>query len=197
MEKMASILILCSIIVYLHTVAVVHAGHNGTKGPEEMKTWYKTYPHMKQKVTELRFYLHDIVSGPNATNIPIAMANYTTRSPTYFGLIAAIDDLLTSGPSPASEIVGRAQGLFVSAALEKLGFHMTYNFVFTNGKYKGSTLSLIGHNPFQDQYRELPVVGGSGVFRLARGSAMLDTVKYNGTSGDAIVEYNVVVLHYA
>ncbi|XP_073311989.1 dirigent protein 22-like isoform X1 [Primulina huaijiensis] len=198
MEKMGSILFLCSIV--LCTVAVVH-GHNGPagvgKGPEEMKLWYKKLPHLKQKVTELRFYLHDIVSGPNPTNIPIALSNYTIHSPTYFGMIATIDDLLTSGSSPDSEIVGRAQGLFVSSALEKLGFHMTYNFVFTSGKYKGSTLSLIGHNPFKDQYRELPIVGGSGVFRLARGSAMLNTIEYNNTSGDAIVEYNVVVLHYA
>lgn len=198
MEKVGYILLLCLIVLY--TVELVHGHIEPTrvgKGPEQMKNWYKKLPYMKQKVTELRFYLHDIVSGPNPTNIPIAMANYTTHSPTYFGLMATIDDLLTSESSPDSEIVGRAQGLFVSAALEKLGLHMTYNFVFTSGKYNGSTLSLIGHNPFKDQYRELPIVGGSGVFRLARGSAMLNTINYNITSGDAIVEYNVVVLHYA
>ncbi|GFP89018.1 dirigent protein 21 [Phtheirospermum japonicum] len=144
-----------------------------------MRNWFEKLPHMKRKVTELHFYLHDIVAGPNPTNIP-----------------TAIDDLLTTGPSPNSTIVGRAKGLFGSTSLDDIGFHMTFNIVFTNGKYNGSTLSLIGHNPFLNEFRELPIVGGSGVFRLARGLALLSNLVLNNTSGDAVVEYNVVVLHY-
>ncbi|KAL8060223.1 hypothetical protein ABFS82_02G010800 [Erythranthe guttata] len=166
------------------------------KGPNELRSWYRKLPHMKQKVTELHFYLHDVVSGPHPTNIPIATANSTATSPTFFGLIAAMDDLLTVGPTRNSTTVGRAQGLFGSTSLDEIGFHMTFNIVFTAGKYNGSTLSLAGHNPFLDEFRELPVVGGSGVFRLARGTALLDTVSYNMTSGDAIVEYDIMVLHY-
>ncbi|GFP91514.1 dirigent protein 1 [Phtheirospermum japonicum] len=144
-----------------------------------MEEWFKEIADANQKVTHLHFYLHDIVSGSSPTNIPIAM-----------------DDLLTEGPSPDSEIVGRAQGLFGSTSLEEIAYHMTFNFVFTNGKYNGSTLSVIGHNPFLHEYRELSIVGGSGVFRLARGAAVLKTLTYNSTSGDAIVEYNVIILHY-
>ncbi|KAK4401423.1 Dirigent protein 21 [Sesamum angolense] len=186
-------MVLLSWMVAIAAMIVVD-GHD--EGPREMKNWYSKLPHMKHKVTELHFYLHDIVSGSNPTNIPVVVSNTTAHSPTYFGLIAAIDDPLTQGPSPDSPIVGRAQGLFGSTSLDKISYHMTFNFVFTTGKYNGSTLSLVGHNPFMDEYRELPIVGGSGVFRLARGTALLNTLTFNSTSGDAVVEYHVVVLHY-
>ncbi|KAK6120900.1 hypothetical protein DH2020_045357 [Rehmannia glutinosa] len=155
-----------------------------------IKNWLKKIAHANEKVTQLHFYLHDIVSCPNPTNIPIVVSNSTARSPTYFGLIAAIDDPLTAGPSPDSEIVGRAQGLFGSTSLEEISYHMSFDFVFTSGKYNGSTLSVIGHNPFLHKYRELSIVGGSGFFRLARGTAILRTLTYNSTTGDAIVEYD-------
>ncbi|KAL0386893.1 UNVERIFIED_CONTAM: Dirigent protein 21 [Sesamum radiatum] len=191
MDKvMYTILMLCSIVPT--ALPMVHGGN----GSSTTKNWFKKLPHKNQKATHLHFYLHDIVSGPNPTNIPIAMSNSTAQSPTYFGLIAAIDDPLTLGPSPDSEIVGRAQGLFGSTSLEEIAFHMTFDIVFTNGKYNGSTLTVLGRNPFLREYRELSIVGGSGVFRLARGTAVLNTVTYNSTSGDAVVEYNVTVLHY-
>ncbi|KAL2231678.1 dirigent protein 21-like [Sesamum indicum] len=183
-----TILMLCSIVPT--ALPMVHGD-----GPSTKKNWFKKLPHKNQKATHLHFYLHDIVSGPNPTNIPIAMSNSTAQSPTYFGLIAAIDDPLTLGPSPDSGIVGRAQGLFGSTSLEEIAFHMTFDIVFTNGKYNGSTLTVVGRNPFLREYRELSIVGGSGVFRLARGTAILNTVTYNSTSGDAVVEYNVMVLH--
>ncbi|KAI3446231.1 hypothetical protein Pfo_002896 [Paulownia fortunei] len=196
MEKLCIILLLCSIVLIATPVAHGHGSNSFGKGPNAMKNWFRKLPHMKQKVTELHFYLHDIVAGPNPTNIPISMSNFTAQSPTYFGLIAAMDDPLTAGPSPDSTIVGRAQGLFGSASLDEIGFHMTFNIVLTSGKYNGSTLSVIGHNPFMNEFRELPIVGGSGVFRLARGTALANTVVFNSTSGNAVVEYNVIVLHY-
>ncbi|KAL3622126.1 hypothetical protein CASFOL_033537 [Castilleja foliolosa] len=197
MEKaIFTIFMLCTIV--LSDVPMSHGKGSVSieKGPKAMEKWFKEIAGANEKVTQLHFYLHDIVSGSSPTNIPIAMANSTARSPTYFGLIAAMDDLLTEGPSPDSGIVGRAQGLFGSTSLEEIAYHMTFNFVFTNGKYNGSTLSVIGHNPFLHEYRELSIVGGSGVFRLARGTTVLKTLSYNSTSGDAIVEYNVTIIHY-
>ncbi|XP_011088571.1 dirigent protein 21-like [Sesamum indicum] len=196
--KMKMKMVLLSWMVVIAAMVVVdgHSPTGSNEGPREMKDWYRKLPHMKHKVTELHFYLHDIVSGSNPTNVPLVVTNSTSQSPTYFGLIAAIDDPLTEGPAPDSPIVGRAQGLFGSTSLDKIAYHMTFNFVFTSGKYNGSTLSVVGHNPFMDEYRELPIVGGSGVFRLARGTALLNTLTFNSTSGDAVVEYDVVVLHY-
>ncbi|KAL4370777.1 hypothetical protein AHAS_Ahas06G0099700 [Arachis hypogaea] len=65
-----------------------------------------------------------------------------------------------------------------------------------NSKYNGSTVSLLGRNAVFSGVREMSIVGGSGVFRFARGYAQAKTVWLNTTSGDAIVEYNVYVLHY-
>ncbi|KAK4437662.1 Dirigent protein 21 [Sesamum alatum] len=198
MTKPCAIVLLSWIVVIAAATPVVDgfAPTGRNEGPREIKNWFRKLPHMKQKVTELHFYLHDIVSGSNPTNIPIVVPNTSAQSPTYFGLMAAIDDPLTEGPRPDSPIVGRAQGLFGSTSLDKIAYHMTLSFVFTTGKYKGSTLSIVGHNPFMDEYRELPIIGGSGVFRLARGTALLNTLTFNSTSGDAVVEYDVVVLHY-
>ena len=66
------------------------------------------------------------------------------------------------------------------------------NFAFTEGKYNGSSISILGRNPIFDDVREMPVAGGSGLFRLARGHALLHTVWFN-KQGDAIIEYNVYV----
>ncbi|KAL8027833.1 hypothetical protein ABFS82_14G119800 [Erythranthe guttata] len=198
MEKMVyTTLIFFSIVVI--NLQIIH-GNNAIncmeKDPKSIQKWFEKNLRHDPKVTNLHFYLHDIVSGPTPTNVPIVISNSTAKSPTFFGLVAAIDDPLTAGPDPDSEKVGRAQGLLASTSLEETSYHMSFNIVFTNEKYNGSTLTIVGANPFLHEYRELAVVGGSGVFRLARGSAVLKTLTYNATSGNAIVEYNVEVLHY-
>ncbi|KAI3774168.1 hypothetical protein L1987_48712 [Smallanthus sonchifolius] len=105
------------------------------------------------------------------------------------------DDVLTSGPEPNSTVVGRAQGIFASASMEDLGFLMTMNLAFSDGDFTGGGLSLLGRNPVLHEYREMPIVGGSGVFRMACGIATAKTNSFN-LLGDAVVEYNVVVSHY-
>jgi hypothetical protein len=42
----------------------------------------------------------------------------------------------------------------------------------------------------------MPVVGGSGLFRFARGYAQFSTHWIDLKTGDACVEYNVYVFHY-
>ncbi|PHT84087.1 Dirigent protein 22 [Capsicum annuum] len=73
---------------------------------------------------------------------------------------------------------------------------MTLNLVFTKGKYNGSTLSILGYNQIFHEYREMPIIGGSGVFRLAQGIATAKTYWADNATQNAIVEYHVVVLHY-
>ncbi|XP_039138862.1 dirigent protein 19-like [Dioscorea cayenensis subsp. rotundata] len=43
---------------------------------------------------------------------------------------------------------------------------------------------------------ELPVIGGSSAFRFARGYALAKTNSFNTSSGNAVAEYNVYVMHY-
>lgn len=150
----------------------------------------------KEKLSHLRFYFHDIVSGKNPTAVRVAAAAMTNASPTGFGAVVMIDDPLTLAPELGSKQVGRAQGIYASAALEQVGLLMVMNFAFTDGKYNGSTLSVLGRNTVFSTVRELPVVGGSGLFRFARGYAHAKTIWFNLTTGDATVEYNVYVFHY-
>ncbi|KAL5713749.1 hypothetical protein ACHQM5_015799 [Ranunculus cassubicifolius] len=73
---------------------------------------------------------------------------------------------------------------------------MILSYTFTEGKYNGSTLSFLTRNPIMHPIRELAIVGGTGLFRLARGYAELETVWFNVATKDAVVEYNVTVIHY-
>ncbi|XP_009771303.1 dirigent protein 22-like [Nicotiana tabacum] len=187
-------LLLCSIAITISSIPFAHA--NIAQGPKAVEQWFQKLSHAKPKITKLHFYFHDIVSGKNPTAIPIAQANSTSHSPTSFGLLAVLDDRLTIGPQINSTTIGRAQGIVGAASIDEFSLLMSLNFVFTNGKYNGSTLSLLGRNTVLNEYREMPIVGGSGVFRLARGVATAKTYFLSNSSGDAIVEYNVVVLHY-
>ncbi|BAT85371.1 hypothetical protein VIGAN_04291000 [Vigna angularis var. angularis] len=150
----------------------------------------------KEKLSHLHFFFHDIVSGPNPTAVRVAEAPSTNSSSTLFGFIAMIDDPLTVGPEPGSKLVGKAQGVYGSAAQQETGLLMVMNFVFTEGKYNGSTLSLLGRNAVFSAVREMPIVGGSGAFRFARGYAQAKTHTFDLKTGDAVVEYNVYVFHY-
>ncbi|OMO68829.1 Plant disease resistance response protein [Corchorus olitorius] len=108
--------------------------------------------------------------------------------------MAMMDNPLTVGPEPDSELVGRAQGIYASASQTEVGLLMVLNMAFTQGKYNGSSLSVLGRNSVYKRVREMPVVGGSGVFRFARGYALAETHFVNVTT--AVMEYNVYVFHY-
>lgn len=190
MGKGCAILLLCSMVIALPLVQGID------ESPDAVEKWFQNHSKMKEKVTKLHFYLHDQWTGKNPTAVRVAQANTTSQSPTLFGSVVVIDDALTTGPEPNSTIVGRAQGSYAMAGLNEGVVLMSMTFVFSTGKHNGSALSILGRNPALHPYRELPIVGGSGVFRLARGIATAKTYFFNNTNGDAIVEYNVIVLHY-
>lgn len=107
-----------------------------------------------------------------------------------------MDNALTLGPKLSSKLVGRAQGFYASASQGELGFLMVMNFVFVEGKYNGSTITVLGRNPAFNKVREMPIVGGSGLFRFARGYVEARTHWASFVTGDASVQYNVYVMHY-
>ncbi|KAI4348807.1 hypothetical protein L6164_009484 [Bauhinia variegata] len=150
----------------------------------------------REKLSHLHFYFHDIVSGRNPTAVRVAQARMTNTSKTGFGAVVMADDPLTVGPSPTSKLVGKAQGIYACAAQDEAGLLMVMNYVFTEGKYNGSTLSVLGRNKVFNEVREMPIVGGSGVFRFARGYAQAKTHTFDLKTGDGVVEYNVYVFHY-
>ncbi|XP_022153841.1 dirigent protein 22-like [Momordica charantia] len=153
----------------------------------------------KEKLTHFRVYWHDIIGGSKPGDKPTSfevLPPLRLNDAAMFGLVNIFDNPLTVGPDPASQLVGKSQGLYASASQHQFGLLMAMNFAFTHGKYNGSTITILGRNPIFDTVREMPVIGGSGRFRFARGYAQATTHFFNATSLDAIVEYNIYVLHY-
>lgn len=106
-----------------------------------------------------------------------------------------IDDPLTEGTEHGSKVVGRAQGMYASPSKKDAALLMVVNFVFLEGKYNGSAVTILGRNPVLETVREMPVVGGSGIFRFSRGYVLAKTVRFNQNTGDAVVEYDVYIRH--
>uniref|UniRef100_A0A0D3ADX0 Dirigent protein n=1 Tax=Brassica oleracea var. oleracea TaxID=109376 RepID=A0A0D3ADX0_BRAOL len=79
-----------------------------------------------------------------------------------------IDNALTSDVPINSTLVGQAQGFYAGASQHETSFLMAMNFAFKIGKYNGSTITILGRNTIFSEVRKMPVVGGRGIFRLAR-----------------------------
>ncbi|XP_038875321.1 dirigent protein 20-like [Benincasa hispida] len=149
-----------------------------------------------EQLSHLRLYWHDVLSGDNPTSMEI-IPPISNKFHSGFGYIRMIDNALTEEQDRSSKLLGRAQGFYASASQDKVALLMAMNFVFTSGKYNGSSISLFGRNPWMENLRELSVIGGSGLFRFARGYAQLHTVELDIAKGNAVVEYNIYLFHYA
>ncbi|CAI9765458.1 unnamed protein product [Fraxinus pennsylvanica] len=84
-----------------------------------------------------------------------------------------IDDLLTAEPDPSWKIVGRARGMYDSAGQTDLGLIMVLSYEFTDEIDDGGSFSLLSINMAATKsVREMAIVGGTGLFPLARGYAL-------------------------
>ncbi|KAJ4848612.1 hypothetical protein Tsubulata_020320, partial [Turnera subulata] len=125
----------------------------------------------KEKLTHLRFYFHDIVGGQHPTAVHVAQAPTTNSSSTFYALVTVINNPLTATPELSSKLVGRAHGIYASASHNGTALLIAINLVFAEGKFNWSSLSILGHNSVISSVREMPIVGGAGVFRFPRGHA--------------------------
>ncbi|XP_073119802.1 dirigent protein 22-like [Henckelia pumila] len=148
------------------------------------------------KTLILRFYAQDIVTGPGQTSYEIARSNITAMSPTSFGQLYMVDNQLNTGPDPNSPRVGRRQGLAGFSDLNEPALYLSFIFVFQGGLYNGSTISVVGRSRIADNERELSIVGGTGVFRLARGIVIYSTYSRNSTTGNSVFKYTLYFTYY-
>lgn len=161
----------------------------------EGQSWAKKVNKGNEEVTTLQFYFHDKLSGSNPSAIKIVeQPKAAGKFITGFGLVNMADDPLTIGPDPKSKEVGRARGLYGSAGQKDLGLILAMSYTFTDGAYNGSSFSVLSINHAMNPVRELAVVGGTGVFRMARGYVMAKTHSLDVATGDAIVGYNVTLI---
>ncbi|MED6139464.1 hypothetical protein PIB30_084132 [Stylosanthes scabra] len=121
-----------------------------------------------EKFTRLHYFFHDILDGQNPTSVKIINPPAGSGGG-GFGVTFMVDNPLTEEEDIRSKEIGRAQGTYALASQHDLGFKMVMNFLFTEGVYEGSTLCMLGRNGVLESVREMPIVGGSGMFRFARG----------------------------
>ncbi|KAK7336689.1 hypothetical protein VNO77_17235 [Canavalia gladiata] len=155
------------------------------------------FDYRQEKFTHLHFYFHDVVTGPNPSMVIVAEPNGRAKNSLPFGTVVAMDDPLTTGPESDSKLVGKAQGIYTSISQEEMALMMVMTMAFTEGEFNGSTISVLARNMIMSEpVREMAIVGGTGAFRFARGYAQAKFYSVDFTKGDAIVEYDIFVLHY-
>jgi hypothetical protein len=182
-------LLLISCYIFTLVAAQDESGFVGTVDPKLLKK--------KVTTSHFRFYWQDIVGGNNATSIGIlpSLPKFN-NSFSAFGLVRIIDNALTLTPNLTSKLLGRAQGIYAATSQTELDFLMIQNFALLQGKYNGSVITILGRNVANNKVRELPVIGGTGVFRYAKGYAEASTISFDFLTGDTVVEYNVYVTHH-
>ncbi|XP_073121892.1 dirigent protein 22-like [Henckelia pumila] len=166
-------------------------------GPEPVEVWFQNLKKPSvPKTAVIQFYVQDFLGGPRQSAWQIAQASITPNSSTNFGRLIMADSLLTVGTDLNSAPIGRGQGLIGYSDLNEGAVATSMNFVFTTGKYNGSTLSMFGRNPLTAVGdRELSIVGGTGVFRLARGIATVRTYLDFDATGYAVFNYTLYVIY--
>ena len=120
-------------------------------------------------INHVRLYMHETVGGPNSTVFATVMPLFGAN--TTFGMVGLLDDELRDGKDPSkSLLLGRFQGMVAySGRVNPPGMQSVISFIFTAGKYNGSTLAMVGTVvSFQGEF-ERAIVGGTGAFRFARG----------------------------
>ncbi|KAK3020422.1 hypothetical protein RJ639_047728 [Escallonia herrerae] len=144
----------------------------------------------------MTLYFQDWSGGPNATVVPITGLPGHLWSFHSFGTVFCTDDPITEGLDGKSAKIARAQGMYVTSALDGSNTHVVISVVFTNKEYNGSTLEIQGASRQFDKVREVSVVAGTGKFRYARGYVTFETVYLDMSIAYSVIQCNVTVKHY-
>ncbi|CAI0406587.1 unnamed protein product [Linum tenue] len=150
----------------------------------------------REKLTHLHFYWTNVRIGPNATALIVAPI---LSNATFYGTVALNDDALTLGPDPDSSApAGNARGIYhFPSDTTNFVYEMMYSFAFTYGDYNGSSLSLLGSvRPTSGTASEVSIAGGTGVFRFARGYAVVNPFLVDLPRSLVVNEIDVYVSHY-
>ncbi|KAL8154319.1 hypothetical protein V2J09_012079 [Rumex salicifolius] len=190
---MAPIINLIIFLVLFPLFAIVQASSLSSSSWAQTSLQTQNENPKSQNLTKLHFYFHDVTSGHDKS---VALIAKPENSTSYgFGSLVMIDDPLTVGPNRTSELVGRAQGMYGLASQNDPILLMTMTFSFTQGSYNGSSISILGKYNVADEEREMPVIGGSGVFKLASGYAVAKPYRSGVRKDEDTAEYSVFVLH--
>ncbi|EMS63237.1 hypothetical protein TRIUR3_32274 [Triticum urartu] len=102
-----------------------------------------------------------------ATNGANQLITVNPKLPQGFGVTVATDWDIRDGPDTTAKVVVRAQGLHQGSGKNNAAWFMSFNTVFTDERFKGSSLSVQGH--LVSDEGEWVVTGGTGEFAFAQG----------------------------
>ncbi|WOG90199.1 hypothetical protein DCAR_0209442 [Daucus carota subsp. sativus] len=146
--------------------------------------------------TNMTLYIHDYFSGPNTTSIAIGVPSDDHWVVNSFGTMYCTDNPVTEAPEADSDYVGRAQGTFVSSAMDGSNSQVVMSIAFETNEFRGSTLQIQGAGPQMQSVKEVSVLSGTGAFRYARGFATFETIFYDRAANYSVVEWNITMEHY-
>ncbi|KAK8937089.1 hypothetical protein KSP39_PZI011808 [Platanthera zijinensis] len=190
MARAKFLLFLLPLVSHLLAFAVSASGGESSDGLPDilLPSSKQGQGHMKMlRFPAFRFYWHDTSRGSDPTAVLVAQG--PTQTKTGFGMVRVMDDPLTVGPDRSSYLIGKSQGIYVSADKQTVGLLMVMTFTFTLGNYAGSSLTVVGRNELKQQVREMPITGGTGLFRFAQGYVQARTTSSDPTIGYTVVEY--------
>ncbi|XP_004144592.1 dirigent protein 19 [Cucumis sativus] len=146
------------------------------------------------KRTRFTIYLQDYAFGPNTTFFPIAGLPGSTLNFTDFGTLFVTDDSITTISNEGAPEIGRAQGIYVVTDKGGKNLLVLLSFVFTGGAFNGSSIEIQGTSRQFELIRELPVIAGTGKFRLARGYIRTDNFFFDPERGYSVIQVNVTLV---
>ncbi|KAI0510798.1 hypothetical protein KFK09_011407 [Dendrobium nobile] len=181
--KILLIILLLPLLSHTSTTADTQTSNNCASLPIEEK-------HIK-----IHFFWHNKFGEPNPTAVTVAQNPIANASSTGFGLVNVFDDPITIGPKESSHLLGRSQGTYILSDQNKIASLMAMTFVFAQGEFRGCTLAVLGRNEWSLNVRELPIVGGTGLLRSARGYCLLRNYNEDNASHYVVLEYNCDVFY--
>nr|XP_027113819.1 dirigent protein 11-like [Coffea arabica] len=134
----------------------------------------------KTVFTNLTFYDHEFQSGDCQSVFPVAGLTNGTGELYQFGTVVVIDNILTRRFSIKSALVGRSQGIAAVTSRDGNNGELVLTFLFTNGKYSGSTVEIKGIFIGSLDVNELAILGGTKQFRYATGYTTFEVVSQVG-----------------
>uniref|UniRef100_A0A0R0KLM2 Dirigent protein n=1 Tax=Glycine max TaxID=3847 RepID=A0A0R0KLM2_SOYBN len=166
--------LILSLLISCHVLTATLAEETGFVGSLDRKALGLD---KKDKVSHFRFYFHERFTGSNATSVTVVppLPQYT--------------------PPPTSGWWSeRSRGCTRAYHNRSSIYAIVVNFALTEGKYNGSTITVVGRNRLSLKIREMPVIGGSGVFKFATGYVETSTLYVDADR--STIEYNIYVSHY-
>lgn len=200
MATTTCIALVIGLMISLLSVAGADHDHHSTGGGHRPWSRSGPKPSVKSGYLQLHFYLQEQLNDTFFLTVPPPAG---VKPGSFFGATLATDHAVTAGPDASSTLLARAKGLVVASnkdpplVLPQPGADIVVvsTVVFTEASgYGGSTVNFLGFDAGPLRRRELSIVGGTGLFRLARGWVEYTTLADNG-KGRATLDMTAHIYH--